>query len=356
MDFNEFIDNNGTSKPKETGSGPENRENTSGRRVVAPGLIALGLLFLVNQVFNIDLGAQLWPFFIIVPGLPFLYLAFRGGKGLAGMIFPGLIITGTGVILLVQNTLDLFQTWAYLWAAYPVLVGFGMRFHGRRTDARHELQAGRALILIGGVLLVIFALFFELVIFPGTAGALTGYIVPLLLIGAGGFMLYRQGRLPSLPGRGKPAADRPDTGDQGRARGHKREPREEAGKPASDAAPRTDAAPRPDVAPSTESTPARETPPAVASVPAVPPASPSVTDEPEPEPAAEPASTEAAPESDDFAWMHFDDADDSSSNTTDDTPATAAGDDEPSPTISDDLRRQIDAALNDDDSNSTSGA
>jgi hypothetical protein len=176
-------------------------------RIMALGLIALGAIFLGSRLFEIDISGQLWPLFVIVPGLPFLYMALRGGKNLTMFMFPGLIITATGLVLLVQNTLNSFESWAYMWAIYPLLVGVGLRFQGRRTDNAAESRAGTALIAGGGAMLVAFGFLFEFVIFNSLFGGLTGLLLPALMIAAGVFWLYRRGALPvldSLRGGEKP--------------------------------------------------------------------------------------------------------------------------------------------------------
>jgi hypothetical protein len=87
------------------------------RLVVGIGLILLGILFLVGRYvgarFDIDLGHYAWPFFIIIPGL-FLFLfsfALEPRAGIIPAVFGGMIAT-VGTILLVQNTFDLFASWA----------------------------------------------------------------------------------------------------------------------------------------------------------------------------------------------------------------------------------------------------
>lgn len=183
-------------------------------RIVAPGLIALGAIFLASRLFNIDIAAQLWPLFVIVPGLPFLYMAIRGGKALTMFIFPGLIITGTGLLLLYQNTFNAFESWAYMWAIYPILVGYGLRFQGRRAKDGDQTRAGNALIVGGAAMLIAFGFLFEFVIFNSLLGGLTGLLIPLLMIAGGGFLMYRRGDLPVLdslrPSRGD-AAEKPVT-------------------------------------------------------------------------------------------------------------------------------------------------
>src|SRR5687767_10207750 len=93
-----------------------------GRTITAVGLIGLGILFLLGQVFGFSLFSVLWPFFVILPGAAFLYGAFTGGKNAAGLAVPGSVITGTGLILLYQSLTNHWESWAYAWTLYPVFV------------------------------------------------------------------------------------------------------------------------------------------------------------------------------------------------------------------------------------------
>ncbi len=167
-------------------------------RLLAFALILLGVLFLGGRFFDFNIWSELWPFFVILPGLPFLYLALRGGKAMTGLIFPGIVIVGTGLILLYQNVFNVFESWTYMWAAYPIMVGLGMRFQGKRLGNKSEVTVGRSLIFGGGAILLAFGFLFEFLIFNSILGGITGFLLPLLLIAGGVFLLYRRGELPML--------------------------------------------------------------------------------------------------------------------------------------------------------------
>jgi hypothetical protein len=154
-------------------------------------LIGLGVLFLVGQVFNINFWSIVgfsWPVLVMIPGLIFLALAFSGDRRAAGFAFPGSIITGTGAILWYQNMTGNWQSWAYMWTLYPAFVGLAMMFNGRRQANDKLYGTGRSMANYSAVAFVAAAAFFELLIFHAN-GALTGWIVPLGLIGAGGYLL-----------------------------------------------------------------------------------------------------------------------------------------------------------------------
>jgi hypothetical protein len=163
----------------------------AGRTIPALILIGVGVLFLLGQIFSFNFFGAAWPFIVIVPGLAFLYFAFTGGKGTAGLAVPGAIITGTGTILLYQNITNHWESWAYVWTLYPVFVGMALTYIGQKTENHDAHKAGQGLVRWG---LIAFAgawAFFELMIFRG--GSLFGnFLLPVLLIGIGVWLLFRQ--------------------------------------------------------------------------------------------------------------------------------------------------------------------
>ncbi len=154
-------------------------------------LIGLGVLFLAGQIFGVNfwsIAGFSWPVFVLIPGVIFLALAFAGDRKMSGFVFPGAFITGTGAILWYQNATGNWQSWAYIWTLYPVFLGFALMFNGRRNGKEKEIATGRGFITYGMIAFLAGAAFFELAIF-GANSALTGWIVPLALIGVGGYLL-----------------------------------------------------------------------------------------------------------------------------------------------------------------------
>ncbi len=166
-------------------------------------LLLLGIVVLVGQAFELDLGRVGWPFFVIVPGLGLLGL----GLGLApdgrmGVVLAtaGGVVTMTGLVLLVQNATDRFETWAYAWTLV-VLVGPGIgRWLLGVVRGRGDLAAsGGWLIAAGLVAFLSLAVFFEVVVGIGgrddEAGGYGGagrYALAALLILAGLVLLSRR--------------------------------------------------------------------------------------------------------------------------------------------------------------------
>ncbi len=126
-------------------------------------LILLGIFFLLLQFFpgladQFDLNQQ-WPLIVIGAGILFLLGALFGNPSLS---VPGMIITGTGLILYYQNATGDWGSWAYIWALYPIFIGLGvMLMNGLQHNWRQGLREGGTLLLIGGVLFTVFYAFFN---------------------------------------------------------------------------------------------------------------------------------------------------------------------------------------------------
>lgn len=156
-------------------------------------LVLGGALLLVFQLFGWRFGEILWPFFILVPGLLILSAAFLGGRSLAPLFIPGSVITTLGLIFLVQNATDHFESWAYAWALMPAATGAGLFLQGRRVGNRELTGQGRRMAGIGGAVFLLGALFFEGFIFGDFRNTWLFRIgLPLVLIAAGTVLLLRQ--------------------------------------------------------------------------------------------------------------------------------------------------------------------
>jgi peptidoglycan/LPS O-acetylase OafA/YrhL len=161
-----------------------------GRRIGAATLIGVGALFLLGQVTDFDVFGFIWPFFVILPGAAFLFAAFNGDKNAAGLAVPGALVTGTGGILLYQNMTGHWESWAYIWALYPVFLGLALTYVGRRTDNEGTYKAGRGFVRWGGIAFIVMWAIFELAIFSGDR-PFGHLLLPLVLIGAGVILLFR---------------------------------------------------------------------------------------------------------------------------------------------------------------------
>jgi hypothetical protein len=180
-------------------------EDTGGRRwlgwetALGGLLVLLGIVVLLGQVLEVELGRVGWPFFVVVPGLGLLGLGLAAAGRLGEVLaMAGGVVTMAGLVLGVQNATDRFDTWAYAWALV-VLVGAGIgRWLVGVVRGRAELAAsGGWLIAAGLVAFVVLAVFFEVVVgIGGRGGTLSGaagrYGLAALLIGAGLVLLGRR--------------------------------------------------------------------------------------------------------------------------------------------------------------------
>jgi hypothetical protein len=171
-----------------------------------PGSVALGVIlvlvgaaylatqYLPRPVVDVDVGHYGWPVFVIVPGLVLLGFGLTA-QGLSGLTVPGSIITMAGLVLAVQNTFDLFATWAYAWALVaPGGVGVGLWLQGLVSRRPAERAAGLRLMGLGLVLFLVGAAFFEGVVHvSGREFGIVGQVLlPALLIAAGVWLLVRR--------------------------------------------------------------------------------------------------------------------------------------------------------------------
>jgi hypothetical protein len=156
-------------------------------------LIGLGLLFVLDQVFHINLIAISWPFFIIVPGVALIAVGLSSDR--MPMTIFGSIVTVTGLILLYQSLFGHYQSWAYAWALYPVAAGLGQIAHGMANHQPEQIEQGKRVVAVGLVLFVLGWIFFEMIIgISGYRNPLGNFVGPVILIGLGVYILYRQSR------------------------------------------------------------------------------------------------------------------------------------------------------------------
>ena len=168
-------------------SNPNNGSTRSRTFVMLAGLllIVLGVLFLIGQMINVDVERLAWPFFVIVPGILVFFFAL-GREDQAG---ERLAMVGT--ILLFQNIFDYFQSWAYAWAlVFPTSVGVGQIIYGSIKNRADMSATGRQRAVVGIIIFLVLACFFEFVIgFSGRGIGLGGFGWPVVLIVVGAVLL-----------------------------------------------------------------------------------------------------------------------------------------------------------------------
>jgi hypothetical protein len=175
-------------------SNPNNQSTRSRTIVTLAGLvlIVLGVLFLIGQMINVEVERLAWPFFVIVPGILVVFFALaredQAGERLA---MVGSAVTTVGTILLLQNTFNYFQSWAYAWAlVFPTSVGIGQIIYGSIKNRADMSATGRQRAVVGIIIFVVLAFFFEFVIgFGGRGIGLGGFGWPVVLIVLGAVLL-----------------------------------------------------------------------------------------------------------------------------------------------------------------------
>ena len=154
--------------------------------VIGGILILIGAIFLFVNVFQINFG-QVWPivFFIIGAGfyLPVLLLA-HDRQNLAGLLVPGTIMFGLGVIFFYNILATNWGSWAYIWTLVPAAVGLGLLLAARVGQwGGDTMKVGFWMFVVSTGACLILAAFFN--------GGNVGSIGAVMLIGFGVFLLIR---------------------------------------------------------------------------------------------------------------------------------------------------------------------
>lgn len=158
--------------------------------IVGALLIAFGLMFIGGQLLNIRIGRFIWPFFIIAPGA--MLLSFSFSKKVANgepLAILGSMTTTLGLMLLYQSVTGHWASWAYAWALLaPTSVGAGLWLYGSRKDRPDMVSSGKTVVTVGLIIFLVGAVFFEMLIGISQLG---GILIPVILIGLGGFLLFK---------------------------------------------------------------------------------------------------------------------------------------------------------------------
>ena len=148
-------------------------------------LVLIGAILLAGQFVRVDIGHYGWPFFVIAPGILILLVALTArGAVSEGLAVFGSIVTVSGLILLVQDATDHYESWAYAWTLiFPGAIGLGMILYGLTARRPGNIRSGTRLVGIALVLFLLGAAFFEGIVGIGgyrldhTAGAVLGALV-----------------------------------------------------------------------------------------------------------------------------------------------------------------------------------
>jgi hypothetical protein len=153
-----------------------NRSHT-GALIVGALLIAVGLMALADQFWQLWDWGFFWPFPIIVFGALFFLGMIAGGKQAAALAIPGSIISGIGLVLLFQNLTGHWESMSYFWALIIVFVGVGIYIMGWYGGDANQKRSGWGVMKVGFILFVIFGTLFELLLFSSS-----NLVFPVLLI------------------------------------------------------------------------------------------------------------------------------------------------------------------------------
>lgn len=173
--------------PSPSGLSPslQKGQGQAGSMVLAIVLIVLGVMFLLQELLNVDVWHYAWPLFVVVAGLLCFAAMVLRGKGAGWLAIPGSLLAILGLVLLFQNAFDRFESWAYAWALiFPTSVGIGHFIEGRWDDRPALRERGIRETRVGLIVFVVLAVFFELVINLGGyfREDLGRYLFPILLI------------------------------------------------------------------------------------------------------------------------------------------------------------------------------
>ena len=208
---------------------PQTRSGSPGAAVLGGILIVLGLIFLVGNQLNIDIGQATWPFYVIAPGVALVALGLTQRHG-SGLTIFGSIVTMVGLVLLYQNATDHWESWAYAWALVgPGGSGIGLLLYGTRSGDRKMARDGFWAILTALGIFAVGLVFFEGVLgISGERLPLPEWVLPVAIIGIGILVLlrgltFREPRAPAwssqtdaappaMPADAAPDAGEPDEG------------------------------------------------------------------------------------------------------------------------------------------------
>ncbi|MGD9739331.1 MAG: hypothetical protein AB7O56_12845 [Bauldia sp.] len=241
---------------------------------IAIALIAVGAFFFIVEVFNIRLGIAWWPLLFLLPGLAMIAWAFSMRTVNSGLAVSGANLATLGGIFLYQTASGNWESWTYIWTLFPLATGVALMAAGNRNGDETLTRSGLESARWGGIAFVVGVVIFEVFIF----GGLIGYIIPLVLVAIGGFILWNNSR------------------DGGRPFGNMQNPfgpRDPDAPPFPSPPPPPPMTPQPPVPPS----PAMATPPASPPIVTPPPAAPPpVIAAPPPAAVVPPTADEVSPE------------------------------------------------------------
>lgn len=154
-------------------------------------LIFIGGLALMGTILDYDFISwrNMWPLFILIPGLAFEMGYFLSGRA-SGLLVPGGILTTIGTLFLVENFIG-WHTMRYLWPVFPLSIAVGL--------FQLYLAIGRpwGLLIPVGILGGFSGIsFLTILLNAAMTSKLIGYVFAAMLIVLGVFLLFKSSGKP----------------------------------------------------------------------------------------------------------------------------------------------------------------
>lgn len=147
-------------------------------------LIIIGVAAILNNIFNIRFFtmSQLWPMFVLIPGLSFEAAYFSRGRE-PGLLVPGGILTTIGALFFFET----FTNWhfaEYTWPIYLLAVAIGLfqlyLFGGRKRGLLVPVFILTTISVIAFVTMLVGNVFYWVN---------TSLIIPIIFISMGVYIL-----------------------------------------------------------------------------------------------------------------------------------------------------------------------
>lgn len=169
----------------------EEKMSSNSPFIIGGLMMVIGVLSLTCQIFQIQLGRVVWPFFIIAPGVVLFLAALAAPEGGEPKAIVASILTMVGLVLLYQSVTGHWESWAYAWALIaPTSIGLGQVLYGKLKGQAGAVRSGKNAVTTGLTMFLLGAVIFELIL--GISGFGLGSLgFPVLLIGWGVAMLIR---------------------------------------------------------------------------------------------------------------------------------------------------------------------
>lgn len=152
---------------------------------LALGLLAVGILMLFG-IGNLFLAVMMGGIFLL-PGLLLMRVYDNGHESTAPFAVPGVLITGTGLLLVFQSLTGYWESWAYAWTLYGVFLGYGIKLMGQRLSDETLMSVGTGFMIAGGFGFLVFGGLIVLM-----SNGILQFMLPIMLISAGGYMLIKR--------------------------------------------------------------------------------------------------------------------------------------------------------------------